>query len=55
VNRADWAILAVVVVLFIVSIWLAAAETAFVRMSRIRAIALQEEGGRAPHRQGAMV
>jgi putative hemolysin len=50
VNGADWAIVAVVLVLFVISIWLAAAETAFVRMNRIRAIALQEEGGkRADH------
>jgi CBS domain containing-hemolysin-like protein len=41
--------------LFIVSIWLAAAETAFVRMSRIRAIALQEEGGRRADRLVAML
>ena len=34
-SGADWAILVVVVVLFVLSIWLALAETAFVRMSRI--------------------
>jgi CBS domain containing-hemolysin-like protein len=55
VSGADWAILAVVVVLFVVSIWLAAAETAFVRMSRIRAIALQEEGGRRADRLADML
>ncbi|HEX9505983.1 MAG TPA: CNNM domain-containing protein, partial [Acidimicrobiia bacterium] len=54
-NGADWAILAVVVVLFVVSIWLAAAETAFVRMSRIRAIALQEEHGRRAGRLVVML
>ena len=43
-SGADWAILAVVIVLFLGSIWLAMAETAFTRMSRIRAIALEEEG-----------
>ena len=49
-GGADWAILAVVIVLFVGSIWLAAAETAFVRMSRIRAIALEEEGDKRAHR-----
>ncbi len=49
-GGADWAILATVIVLFVLSIWLAVAETAFVRMNRIRAIALEEEGSkRAGH------
>ena len=43
-SGADWAILAVVVVLFLASILLAMAETAFTRMSRIRALALEEDG-----------
>ena len=43
-SGADWAIIAVVAVLFVLSIFFASAETAFVRMSRIRAIALEEEG-----------
>ena len=43
-GGADWVILAVVVVLFVLSIFFAAAETAFTRMSRIRAIALAEDG-----------
>jgi magnesium and cobalt exporter, CNNM family len=55
VSGADWAILAVVVVLFVASIWLAAAETAFVRMNRIRAIALQEEGARRAKRLVTML
>ena len=42
-SGADWAILLVVIVLFIMSIWLALAETAFTRMSRIRALGLAEE------------
>lgn len=42
-NVADWVIVAVIVVLFAVSIALAMAETAFVRISRIRAITLAEE------------
>jgi CBS domain containing-hemolysin-like protein len=46
VSGTDWILLAAVVVLFLASIWLALAETAFVRMNRIRAIALADEGGR---------
>ncbi len=49
-SGADWVILVVVVVLFVLSIFFAAAETAFMRMSRIRAIALAEEGDK---RRGA--
>ena len=41
-NGADWAILVVVVVLFVFSIFLALSETAFTRMNRIRALALAE-------------
>jgi len=55
VSGADWALLAAVVVLFVFSIWLAVAETAFVRMNRIRAIALQEEGDRRAGRLVAML
>ena len=47
---ADWAIVAVVVVLFLLSIFFAASETAFTRMSRIRAIALAEDGNRRARR-----
>ncbi len=46
-NGADAAILVAVVLLFLVSIVLAMAETAFTRMSRIRALSLEEEGERA--------
>ena len=49
-GGADWAIIAVVVVLFVLSIFFAASETAFVRMNRIRAIALEEEGDKRAHR-----
>ena len=52
-GGADWVILAVVVVLFVLSIFFAAAETAFVRMSRIRAIALEEEGDKRRGPPGA--
>lgn len=43
-SGADWAVLAAIVGLFLVSAVLALAETAFTKMSRIRAIALEEEG-----------
>jgi putative hemolysin len=43
-TTTDWLILLLVVVLFLFSVVLAMAEMAFARMSRIRAIALEEEG-----------
>ena len=49
-SGADWAIIAVVAVLFVLSIFFAASETAFVRMNRIRAIALEEEGNKRARR-----
>ncbi len=49
-SGTDWAVLALVIVLFLFSIYLAAAETAFVRVSRIRALALEEEGRRGASR-----
>jgi putative hemolysin len=55
VSGADWAILIVVVVLFLASIYLALAETAFVRMNRIRAIALEEDGRKHAARLVAML
>jgi CBS domain containing-hemolysin-like protein len=55
VSGSEWAILAVVVVLFVLSIWLAVAETAFVRMSRIRAMALDEEGNKRARHLAAML
>jgi CBS domain containing-hemolysin-like protein len=54
-NGTDWAILAVILALFVVSIFLAAAETAFVRMNRIHAIALQEQGGKRARRLAVML
>jgi len=54
-SSADWAILAVVAVLFTMSIFFAASETAFVRMSRIRALALDDEGDKRAHRLVAML
>ncbi len=54
-GGADWVILAVVVVLFVLSIFFAGAETAFVRMSRIRAIALAEDGNKRAARLAEML
>ena len=45
-NGADWGLLIAVVVLFAASAALALSETAFTKMSRIRAIQLQDEGRR---------
>ena len=45
-SRADWAILVAVVVLFLLSIVLAVAETALTRVSRAKAQALAETSGR---------
>lgn len=54
-GGADWAILVVVVVLFVFSIFLAMAETAFVRMNRIRALALADEGDRRAARLAVLL
>jgi putative hemolysin len=45
-TTGEWIMLSVVLVLFCVSGLMALAETAFTRMSRIRAVALAEEGDR---------
>ena len=54
-SGADWAIVVVVIVLFVLSIFFAASETAFTRMSRIRAIALAEDGNRRAARLASML
>src|SRR3954453_1077192 len=54
-GGADWAIVAVVVVLFVLSIFFAASETAFVRMSRIRAVALADDGDKRAARLAPML
>ena len=54
-SGADWVIIAVVAVLFVLSIFFAASETAFVRMNRIRAIALEEEGNKRAKRLVVML
>jgi len=51
----DWLILAVVVVLLITSGIFAMAETAFVRMNRIRALTLEEEGRKGAQRLVALM
>ncbi|MBA3739313.1 MAG: DUF21 domain-containing protein, partial [Actinobacteria bacterium] len=43
-RGTDWLIVLAVLLLFLASIWLALAETAFVCTSRVRALALEEEG-----------
>ena len=54
-TGADWLILAAVAGLFLFSIFLAVAETAFVRMNRIRALALAEEGRKGAGRLAEML
>ena len=43
-SGADWVLVAAIVALFLISGVLAMSETAFTRMSRVRALALEEEG-----------
>jgi CBS domain containing-hemolysin-like protein len=50
VSGSEWVIVAAIVVLFAFSTLLALSETAFTRTSRIRAIALDEEGRRGASR-----
>jgi putative hemolysin len=54
-SSADWAIVALIVVLYAFSMFLALAETAFVRMNRVRAMALEEEGRKGAARLVAML
>jgi CBS domain containing-hemolysin-like protein len=55
VTGTDWFIVLAIVVLFLCSIVLAASETAFTRMSRIRALALEEEGRNHATRLASML
>jgi len=55
VSGGDGAILAAILVLFLFSIVLAMAETAFTRMNRIRAMSLEEEGRKHAHRLALML
>jgi putative hemolysin len=50
VRTADWIILVVILVLFIVSTVLSLAETAFTRVNRIRVLALAEDGDKRAQR-----
>jgi CBS domain containing-hemolysin-like protein len=54
-SGTDWAVLVVVVVLFIASILLALTEMAFARMSRVRALALADEGRRGAAKLAEML
>jgi CBS domain containing-hemolysin-like protein len=54
-SGADWVLLVVVLVLFLASIWLALAETAFTRMSRIRALSLADEGDKRAGKLAVML
>ena len=49
-RTADWIILVVILVLFIVSTVLSLAETAFTRVNRIRVLALAEDGDKRAQR-----
>jgi len=55
VTTGEWLLLAVVVVLFLASVWLSVAETAFIRMSRVRAMALADEGRRGAAKLAKML
>ncbi len=54
-TSTDWLLVAIIVVLFAVSIVLALSEMAFTRMSRIRALALEDEGSRGAARLARML
>jgi len=55
VSNTDWLTVAGIVVLLITSAFFAMAETAFVRMNRIRAMSLEEEGRRGATRLAALL
>jgi CBS domain containing-hemolysin-like protein len=54
-SGSDWMVILAIVVLFFVSVLLAVAETAFTRMSRVRALALEEDGHRSAARLARML
>jgi len=54
-SRADWFAVAAIVVLFLMAIVLAIAETAFLRMSRVKALALEDQGQKGATRLAAML
>jgi CBS domain containing-hemolysin-like protein len=49
-TSADWLAVAAIAVMFLFAIVLAVAETAFLRMSRVKALALEEQGERRASR-----
>jgi CBS domain containing-hemolysin-like protein len=55
VNGLRWLILVFIVLLFLASIWLAVAETAFLRLNRVRALAMEEEGRKGAARLARML
>jgi magnesium and cobalt exporter, CNNM family len=55
VSNTDWLTVAGIVVLLITSAFFAMAETAFVRMNRIRAMSLEEEGRKGAKRLSALL
>lgn len=54
-NRADWIVAGFILALFLVSSLLAMAETAFVRMNRIKALSLEEDGRKGAARLVSML
>ena len=54
-SNTDWLTVAGIVVLLITSAFFAMAETAFVRMNRIRAMSLEEEGRKGAKRLAALL
>ncbi|HEY6317539.1 MAG TPA: hemolysin family protein [Acidimicrobiia bacterium] len=54
-TSTDWLLIGIVAALFVFSILLAFSEMAFTRMSRIRALALEEEGRRGAARLARML
>ena len=54
-SAASWIVAAIVVLLFLFSMFLAVAETAFVRMNRIRALSLADEGSKAARKLTALM
>jgi putative hemolysin len=54
-SGVDWLLVAAIAALFLASIWLALVETAFTRMSRVRALALEEDGRRGAGRLARML
>jgi CBS domain containing-hemolysin-like protein len=54
-TTADWIAVAAVALLFLLAIVLAVAETSFLRMNRIKALALEEQGQRGANRLARML